>query len=215
MSDLVAGRYPIGEEEWLLDGQPLPPYRRSLSRRDIASGSTGVALTSATLFVVAIPVQAGDIFNFVSFGGKTATATGTHSWVAVYNGVNAGAALLGAQSADVVAGFTTGINKIALGSAANDVAQPGTPQGAAGGPGQWSIVAAAPAVYGVAIYNSGATGAAIDGMPGGSVAGEVLVTGQVPLFQSASLSATATAPAVLPTLTGVAGSIPYVLLSKQ
>jgi len=37
MADLASGRYPDSEEEWLLDGSPLPPYRRTISRRDIAT----------------------------------------------------------------------------------------------------------------------------------------------------------------------------------
>jgi hypothetical protein len=215
MSDLVAGRYPVSEEEWLLDGQPIPPYRRSVNRRDITS-ATARTLTTATIFAVAVPVQAGDIFNFVSFIVATApTATVTHSWAAVYNGVGTGAALL-AQTADVTSGYVANANKLALTAAASDVAQPGTPQGAAGGPGSWSLVAAGPAVYGVVLYNvTSGTGAILDGLPGGTVAGEVAVTGQVPMVSTGTLATTATAPAVLPTMAAATGGVPYVLLSKQ
>src|SRR5579859_4053376 len=143
MSDLTEGRYAYAEEEWLLDGQPNPPYRRTISRRDIASGSTGLALTQAQLFVYAIPVQAGDIFSFVSILAKTATATPTHSWAAMYNGTGATAALL-AQSADATGGFAAGANKLQLAATVSNVGTVGTPQG----PNTGAIVAQGPAVWG-------------------------------------------------------------------
>lgn len=214
MSDLAGGRYPDSEEEWLLDGSPVPPFRRTISRRDIAAGSTGVALTQANLLVYAIPVQAGDIFDWVSFLVKTATATPTHSWAALYNGVGAGAALL-AQTADATGGFAANANKLQLGSVVSNVGTIGTPQG----PGTGAIVAQGPAVWGLALYNSGATGAVLDGMPGGNVAGAVALTGQPALVSFVALAATATAPA---TLAGIAAgpaagvnAIPYVVLSRS
>jgi hypothetical protein len=210
MSDLASGRYPDSEEEWLLDGQPVPPYRRTINRRDIATGSTGIALTQANLFVYAIPVQAGDIFQFVSLLVKTATATPTHSWVALYNGMSTSASLL-AQSTDATGGFAAGANKIQLASVVSNVGTVGTPQG----PSTPAIVAQGPAVWGVALYNSGATGAVIDGMPGGNVAGAIALTGQLPLAMSAALAATATAPATLAGLTALAGATPYIVLSRN
>lgn len=210
MSDLTSGRYPDSYEEWMLDGQPSPPYRSTISRRDIAAGSTGLAITQANLFVYAVPVQVGDVFDFVSILVKTATATPTHSWVAVYNGMTTSAALL-AQSADVTTGFPTGASKLQLGSLASNVGTVGTPQGG----GTPAIVANAPAVWGVAVYNSGATGAVLDGMPGGNVAGAIAVTGQVPLVMSAALAATATAPATLAGLTAAAAGVPYIVLSRN
>lgn len=209
MSDLAGGRYPDSEEEWLLDGQPSPPYRRTISRRDITTGSTGIALTQATLFVYAVTVQAGDIFDYVSFLCKTATATPTHSWAALYNGMSTTAALL-AQSADATGGFAAGANKLQLGSVVSNIGTVGTPQG----PSTPAIVAQGPAVWGVALYNSGATGAVIDGMSGGNVAGSIALTGQLALAMSASLAATATAPATLSGLTALAGATPYVVLSR-
>src|SRR5579859_2118128 len=176
MSDLTEGRYAYAEEEWLLDGQPNPPYRRTISRRDIAAGSTGIALTQATLFVYAIPVQAGDIFDYISILVKTATATPTHSWAALYNGITTSAALL-AQTSDVTTGFAAGANKLQLGSVVSNIGTVGTPQG----PSTPAIVSQGPAVWCVALYNSGATGAVLDGMPGGNVAGAVALTGQLPL----------------------------------
>lgn len=211
MSDLASGRYADSEEEWLLDGSPFPPYRRTISRRDIASGSTGLALTQANLFVYAVPVQVGDIFNYVSFLAKTATATPTHSWVAVYNGVAATSALL-AQSTDAAGGFAVGTNKIQLASTVANIGTIGTPQGG----GSAAITPNGPAVWGVALYNSGATGAVLDGAPGGQVAGSIAVTGQLPLIFGAALAATATAPATLAGLAAIIGTgTPYVLLSRQ
>ena len=213
MTDLVAGRYPVAEEEWVLDGQPYPPYRRTLNRRDITST---INLTAATLFVFAVPVQDGDIFNFVSFAVKTATATGTHSWVALYNGVAAASALL-AQSTDVTAGFPAGAVKLQLNSTVQaDVAQAGTPQGPSGGPGSWATTpVAGPTVVGVALYNSGTTGAVLDAMAGGAVNGEIVLTGQLAIASSVALAATATAPATLAGLAAVSGAVPYVVLSRQ
>jgi hypothetical protein len=210
MSDLAGGRYPDSEEEWLLDGSPIPPYRRTISRRDIAAGSTGIAMTQATLFVYAVPVQAGDIFDFVSLLCKTATATPTHSWVAIYNGMTTAATLL-AQSTDATGGFTVGANKLQLASVVSNVGTVGTPQG----PSTGAIVAQGPAVWGLAIYNSGATGAVLDGMPGGNVAGAIALTGQLPLAMSASLAATATAPATLSGLSAASGAVPYAVLSRN
>jgi hypothetical protein len=214
MSDLASGRYPDSEEEWLLDGSPVPPFRRSLNRRDITSVFTPGS-TSGTIYVVAVPVQAGDIFGLVSFCVKTAaTGTSTHSWVAIYNGVATGAALLGAQSADVTTGFPVGVNNLVLPTLAANIPTVGTPQGGSSA----AIVPSGPAVWGVAIYNSqGTAGPVIDGMAGGNIAGEVVHTGQVPLLSSGTLAATATAPAVLPTMAAATATlgIPYVLLSRS
>ena len=217
MADLTSGRYAQAEEEWVLDGMPVPPYRRTISRRDITSGSTGVKLTATVtattvLAVYAIPVQKGDIFNFASFI-CTAAPTGTiaHSWAAVYNGVGTGAALL-AQSADATGGYTAGANKLQLQSAVSNIGTEGIPQG----PSTPALVAAAPAVWGVALYSPGATtGALLDGAPGGSAAGEAAVTGQAALVSTGTITAGATAPAVLPTMTAQAAGVPYVLLSRS
>ena len=216
MTDLVAGRYPVAEEEWVLDGTPYPPYRRSISRRDVVSSIT---LTTGLLTVFAVPVQDGDIFNYVSFGVKTAGGTLTHSWVALYTGVLAGATLL-AQSPDntTATGWAVGAQKIQLASTVNaDVAQPGTPQGPVGGPGQWSTTPlAGPTVLGVAFFQAGTTGDTLDSMTGGAVAGEVIVTGQVPFTSLSGANAYgAVAPAVLPAMTPNVAGPAYVLLSRQ
>jgi len=208
--DLGGGKYPAYEEEWLLDGSPSSPWRRTISRRDITTGSTGISLTQASLFVYAVPVQVGDVFDFVSFLCKTATATPTHSWVAIYNGMSASAALL-AQSADVTGGFAAGVNKLALASVVGNIATQGIPQG----PSSGALIPSGPAVWGVALYNSGATGAVVDGMLGGSSTGGGSLSGQVPLAMSGSLAATATAPATLSGLTALVGAgTPYVVLSR-
>jgi len=206
---LVAGRYPSSEEEWLLDGTPYPPNRRTISRRDIV---TAFIPTVTQLNVYAIPVQAGDLFDYVSFGVKTAGGTLSHSWVAVYNGVATGAALL-AQVPDntTATGWAIGAQHLQLASVVGNIGTPGTPQG----PGSAAVVADGPAIFGIAVYQSGTTGDTIDGMTGGNVAGEVLITGQAPLYTVGTLAATGTAPAVLPTMTATAGGIPYLVLSRS
>jgi hypothetical protein len=208
--DLSGGRYPAYEEEWLLDGSPASPYRRTINRRDI----TVVTITLATtiLNVYAIPVQQGDIFDFVAFNVKTqATATASHSWVALYNGVGTGAALLG-QTTDVTAGWAAGAQHLQFTAAAANIATEGIPQGPNTGP----IVASGPAVWGLAFYNvTSGTGTILDGMAGGSVNGEQAISTQIPLVSTATVSSTATAPAVLPTMAAASAGIPYALLSAS
>lgn len=210
MSDLAGGRYPDSEEEWLLDGSPVPPYRRTISRRDITSVT--ITLVNTTLYAIAIPVQAGDIFDYVAFNVKTqATATPTNAWVALYNGVATGAALL-AQTTNVTASWAAGAQHLQLGSVISNVGTVGTPQG----PSTAAIVAQGPAVWGLVFYNSGSgTGSVLDGMAGGSVAGEQAISTQIPLVSTATVSATATAPAVLPTMAAAAFGVPYALLSRS
>ena len=208
--DLGGGKYPAYEEEWLLDGQPVQPYRRTINRRDI----TVVTITLATtiLNVYAVPVQAGDIFDFVAFNVKTqATATASHSWVALYNGVGTGAALL-AQTTDVTAGWAAGAQHLQLSAVAANLGTQGIPQG----PSSPAITPAGPAVWGLAFYNvTSGTGTILDGMAGGSVAGEQAISTQVPLVSTATVSTTATAPAVLPTMAAASAGIPYALLSRS
>src|ERR1017187_6361770 len=195
MGDLTGGRYPDSYEEWLLDGSPLPPYRQTMSRRDITVLTVSVARTAATGFPVVC--QGGDVVGAVWLLGKTATATPTHSWVALYTGMATTSTLI-AQSADVTTGFTANALKLTLGTGAP---YPG------GGSG--------PTILGVMIYNSGATGAIFDGMAGSAVAGAVAITGQVPFVFSATVSATATAPATLSGFTASVNGVPYIALSRS
>jgi hypothetical protein len=207
MGDLTGGRYPAAEEEWVLDGMPVPPYRRTINRRDICT--TSLALTAGKLFVYAIPVQVGDIFDFISFVA-TAGSGITHSWAALYNGTGTGATLL-AQSADATGGFASGANKLALTQVAANIGTEGIPQG----PSTPAITPSGPAIWGVALYNSGTTGATIDGMIGGSLAGEIALTGQAPLASQLTLAATATAPSTLAGLTALAAGVPYIVASRN
>ena len=209
MSDLASGRYADSEEEWLLDGSPIPPYRRTISRRDITSS---VTLISTTLYVFAIPVQAGDIFDYIAFNVKTqATATSAHAWAALYNGVATGAALLG-QTTDVTAGWAAGAQHLQLTALAQNVGTVGTPQG----PSTPAIVAQGPAVWGLAFYNvTTGAGNIVDAMAGGSVAGEQAISTQVSLISTATVSSTATAPAVLPTMAAASFGVPYAILSRN
>ena len=215
MADLASGRYPDSEEEWLLDGQPYPPYRRTISRRDIASGTAGLSCAATTILTVfPVPVQTGDIFNFVSFLVAVAGGTLTHSWVAVYNGTSTGAALL-AQVPDntTATGWAVGAQKLSLASTIANIGTVGTPQGG----GSAAVVLNSPTIWGVALYQSGTTVNLLDAMPGsGAANGAVAVTGQLPMVtKSGAISATGTAPAVLPTMTPGNGPVPYMLLSRQ
>jgi len=203
MSDLVSGRYPDTFEEWMLDGKPSQPYRTTISRRDILS--TGVTPTVNAVCVYPVVVQQGDVINFISIGVKTATAaTASHGWAALYTGLTTTATLI-AQSADDTSGFhgSGALQKFTLTAGYTVGAAPG-------GTGTDG-----PLVLGVALYNSSSgAGGALDGMTGSSVAGGVLVTGQVPMAFSAALAATATAPANLSGFTALTGGVPYIALSR-
>lgn len=206
MSDLVAGRYALAEEEWMLDGQPLPPYRRSISRRDITVSTISIA--STTLTVYPIVCQPGDLIGAVSLLVKTATATPTHSWVALYTGLTTASTLI-TQSADAVGGFTANALKLALGTTYQVGGGPGGV--AQGGP---ATTASGATVLGLAIYCSG--GATVfDGMAGSAVAGAVALTGQVPLAFTVTVAATATAPATLAGAVAAIQGVPYIVLSRS
>ena len=211
MSDLVAGRYPLASEEWMLDGAPYPPYRQSISRRDILS--TGVTPTVNTVCVYPMVFQAGDIIGAISVGVKTATAaTASHGWAALYTGLTTSSTLI-VQSADNTSGFTptAGSQKFVLTTPYLVGGVPGTTQGAANTGGS-----SGPVVLGVALYNSSSgAGGALDGMTGSSVAGAVILTGQLPFFFSVALSATATAPANLSGAAAAVGGVPYIVCSKS
>ena len=216
MGDLVGGRYPVTDEEWLLDGQPYPPYRRTVSRRDITSTVTlGTSATTAYLYV--IPVQPGDLFNYVTLMVKTApTGTVSHSWVGVYGGYLKGALLL-AQTTDNTSGMSTGAQKLTLGSAIGNSPTVGTPQG----PSTAATVSSGAAVWSILVYGPGSSaGTIFDGMAAGSVTGEQAFSTQPAMASTCTVTAGATAPATLPTLTAIAGTtagggVPYILLSQQ
>jgi len=212
VSDLISGRYPDAFEEWVLDGSPLPPARHGLVKA-VGAGNGGATLISTTLYLFAFIAQAGDIYKFVNLMVKTqVTATGTHSWAAVYNGVGTGAALL-AQTADTPAGYAPGATKLPLTTAAQNIGTVGTPQG----PSTPAIVAQGPAVWGLALYYSGSgTGSVLDAAAAaGSLAGEQLLTGQAALVSTATVSATATAPAVLPTMAAATFAYPLFALTAS
>ena len=221
MSDLASGRYPDSYEEWLLDGQPVPPYRQTISRRDIANGASGLALPGATtvMSVFAVPVQIGDIFNYVSFISAVAGGTLTHSWIAIYNGVATGAALLGQVTDNTTStGWAVGAQKLTLAKTVANIGTVGTPQGG----GSAAVVLNNPTFWGIAVYQVGTTLNKFDGAPGGvqvalALTGQAApLVNQVPMVSTSSaVSATATAPAVLPTMTAVAGGVPYFVLSRQ
>lgn len=196
---LVAGRYPLASEEWMLDGQPMPPYRRTISRGDITVSTISIASTAMTLFPIV--AQPGDIFGAVSLLVKTATATPTHSWAALYSGVAAASTLI-TQSADVTGGWAANAQKVSF-------ATPFLVGSAPGGTGNTG-----PLVLGLAIYASG--GATVfDGMAGSAVAGAVALTGQVPLVSSVTVAATATAPATLAGIAAAVQGVPYAVLSRN
>jgi len=217
MSDLTSGRYPDSYENWMLDGQPAPPYRYTTGgSRQFGAGT--FTLVTATMYIYPVVVQAGDIFNYLTVLVKTqATATASHCWAAVYNGTTSAATLV-AQTADTTAGWGTGAQKLALTTTASNIGTVGTAQG----PSTAAVTAQGPAVWAVVLYNvTSGTGTILDAATvGGDVAGNIALTGQIPVTQTATLSTTATAPASLGasgvgTLTAASANVPYVVLSKS
>jgi hypothetical protein len=216
MSDLVAGRFPTTDPKWLLDGSPYPPYRDTLNGSRLFGAGT-FTLATATMYIYPIVVQPGDIFNFLTVIVKTqATATASHCWAALYNGTTATATLV-AKTADTTAGWGTGAQKLALLSAAANSGTVGTPQG----PSTAATVNSGAAVWGLVLYNStSGTGTILDAATvGGDVAGNIALTGQIPVTQTATLTATGTIPAALNasgvgTLTAASANVPYAVLSN-
>lgn len=210
MGDLASGRYPDTDETWAQDGFPVPPDRHGLVK-PAGAGNGGLTLTTATLFAYPFVAQAGDIYKFIRFIAKTqATATSTHAWVAVYNGVATGAALLG-QTADTAAGWAAGLVDIALATVVQNIGTVGTPQG----PSTPAIVPQGPAVWGLVFYNvTSGTGNILDAAAAaGSLAGEQLRSTQAPLCTTGSLATTATAPAVLPSMAAATAAYPLFSLT--
>jgi hypothetical protein len=213
--DLAGGRYPDYAEEWLLDGQPSPPYRRSISRGDINTGAVTGAATQVP-YVVAVPAQVGDVFNYVTFGISTLAGTaGSTSFVVVYSAMptsSAAATVLGVSAATT---FVAGANKIALTAPVALAPTIGTPQNSAG-----STTGNGPMVLGVAIVETWTTtGSQFDAMAGGTVGFKGLLTGQIALATKlptlsgtpptvgSSSGTTVTAPST--------GLIPYIVLSRS
>lgn len=103
--DIVGGRYPLSYSFGKLLGSSSNSAQGNLGVRCNAEfgvlGSlqdAAAGLTSGTATLVPVPVELGDVFQFVDvFSGATAAATPTHSWAALYNSAGV---LLGAQSVD-------------------------------------------------------------------------------------------------------------------
>jgi hypothetical protein len=215
MGDLVSGRYPDYFNEYLLDGQPNPPYRTSISRGDV----TGQALTGAatqTPYVVAVCAEPGDVFNYVSFGiGTLAGTAGSTSFVVVYSAVPTSSAAATVLAVSATTTFTLGANKILLSTPVVVSGTDYTPQGSAP-----ASVSNGPQVLGVAIVETWTTsGSQFDGMSGGKAAFKGLIGSQIPL--AGVSSGTVTSPPAVGASSGTTwsapstGFLPYVILSRQ
>lgn len=213
--DLAGGKYPDYEVEWLLDGQPSPPYRRSISRGDI----TGAAVTGAATqvpYVTAVTAQIGDVFGFVTFGiGTLAGTAGNSSFVVVYSGIPTATNNVQVLGVSATTTFVAGANKIALTAPVALTPTIGTPQNAVG-----STLGSGPLVLGVAIVEAWTTtGSQFDCMSGSKAAFKGLIGSQLPLAQVAS--GTLGAPPAVGSLAGsgwtnpATGVLPYVVLSRS
>lgn len=213
--DLAGGKYPDYEVEWLLDGQPAQPYRRSISRGDINTTAVTGAATQVP-YLSAVPAQIGDVINFVSFGiGTLAGTAGNTSFVVVYSAMPTASAAATVLGVSATTTFTAGANKIALSAPVTLAPTIGTPQNAVS-----STVGSGPVVLGVAIVEAWTTtGSQFDAMAGGASAFKGLLTGQLPLVTKlptlggtppavgSSSGTTVTAPTT--------GLVPYVVLSRS
>lgn len=104
MGDLERGSYPLYYAVRKLLGNASNNAQSNLTARSnleipfIGSLQDGTALSTGKVTLVPVPIEYGDVVNFVDvFVGATAAGTPTHSWAALYN--EAGA-LVGAQSVD-------------------------------------------------------------------------------------------------------------------
>lgn len=219
--DLAAGHYPLSYYEWLLDGQPAQPYRCSISRGDVTTGTSGfspaAAVTNAAgaMYIVAVPVEQGDVIGAISVGVAAAAVGPTHAWAALYNGMSSTATLIGQSTDTTSTAIGAGALKFTLPTPWVVGGGFGTPQGSAytGGP-------SGPAVYGVALFFTASTSIpTLDAMTGGNVSTvSGLLSGQLPLVAKAGSGLTGTAPATLSGLATPSTStygVPYVVLSRS
>ena len=103
---LARGHFPNTNPFWKISGSLANVVEANVSARsnleylgygalaDLAIGATGVSLS------VPVPVEYGDVISKISvMAGATAEGTGTHSFMALYQGTGASPALM-AQTAD-------------------------------------------------------------------------------------------------------------------
>jgi hypothetical protein len=77
-------RYPTSYEAWLLAGSPAGTFRESVDRRLI--GTNVSILTSGTLHVTALFLEAGEVVtNLTMRSGGTAASSPTNWWFALYD----------------------------------------------------------------------------------------------------------------------------------
>lgn len=213
--DLAGGKYADYNEEWLMDGQPSPPYRRSISRGDITGAAATGAVTQVP-YVTAVPAQVGDVFNYVTFGiGTLAGTAGSTSFVVVYSAVPTSSAAATVLGVSATTTFTAGANKIALSAPVVLAPTIGTPQNAVA-----STLGSGPIVLGVAIVETWTTsGSLFDCMSGGKQAFKGLLTGQIQLATVSS--GTVTSPPAVGASSGTTwtspttGVLPYIILSRS
>lgn len=100
MADLVSARFGQLNPWWNLMGQPVNatqadiPARSNLEYLGIGSGSvdTAAALTTDTMTIVPVPVDAGTVIsNLIVLAGNTAASTPLHQTAALYSGLNSAA----------------------------------------------------------------------------------------------------------------------------
>ena len=108
MADLVTGRFGQLNPWWNAVGQPTNatqtdiPARSNLEYLGINGlADTAAALASGVVTVVAVPVDPGTVISKLSVVvGATAASTPTHSFAAIYSGLNSAAPALLKQSTD-------------------------------------------------------------------------------------------------------------------
>lgn len=95
---LVSGHYAAVNDEWVLNGKQVEPFRTSI-RRDDATTDVAAATVTQVMTGVAVHLRVGDVVSKIGFlVGATAGGTITNQFAALYSNA-ATPALLG-QSTD-------------------------------------------------------------------------------------------------------------------
>lgn len=173
MADLVRGKYPAVNPEWLRNGAAL--IRENVPRW--AANANNTAVGTGVMLSASIPLCAGDLITNLSFrSGGTAGATLTNWWFALYDD-SATPALL-SQSADQTSAAWAANTTKTLALA--------TPQRIQRDGIYWAafMVAAAtvPTLQGITVVTGGAAAA---------------ISGQAVLAQTSGSGLTTTAPATI------------------
>jgi hypothetical protein len=181
MSDLVAGKYPIPNPNYLLNGSPTGLFRESLPRHACAGNTAAVG--TGVMLSVALPLVAGDLVTNLTFrSATTAAGTPTNWWFALYD--DAATPALLAQTADqLTAAWAANTVKTLALATPQRIPRTGIYYAAC-----MVTATTPPTLFGNTLHSSAA-----------------VLSGQKVLAQSSGSSLTGTAPATIASPTAVVG----------